>query len=396
MENEILTYYKELVNKAIIHLLFGHDVIGTIAVRCGVFVINSDRSSCAYTDGEGIYINAQYCCDQGVGLDELLFIIAHEVFHLLTLTVSRGDDKNRFVWNCATDYVINNTLHNDRFFNSRPKAIEFIEKCLYDSKYNNWSAERVYDDILLRMELKDGKIDWRVGGSPKVVMEDRDEIIEDNLELSIKIGDIAKGSSSKSQEMIRKFLGYLPQVTMDWKNVLNRYIKGFCTNKSTWKQPNKRFLAGAGVYLPSSHNTPKLKIAIGVDTSGSIDVRKLDEFIAHTFKILKSYQSFKVDLFCWSTVVHTDTAITLTEKNYKTFSAKDWIRSEGGTYLTSAFNYIKEMKDIPDVVLIFTDGEIWDDVEFKACPVLFAIHGKSQNPFNPPVGLTRTTTINLS
>ena len=47
--------------------------------------------------------------------DELQGVLAHEVMHIATLTFQREGNRNKMLWNMATDIVINNILLGENF-----------------------------------------------------------------------------------------------------------------------------------------------------------------------------------------------------------------------------------------------------------------------------------------
>jgi predicted metal-dependent peptidase len=124
----------------------------------------------------------------------------------------------------------------------------------------------------------------------------------------------------------------------------------------TWNKPSRAGIAN-GLILPSTSTTPKLHVAVAVDTSGSIGNPELELLMNHVFTILSQFKHFTVDLWCCSTHVHEDTFTTYTASN-KSKLSEFKIQSDGGTDMSKNLEFIdkKYAGNKPDVVMIFTDG----------------------------------------
>ena len=73
---------------------------------------------------------------------EVEFLFGHEVLHCVYDHFDRRGDRDPQLYNIAADYCVNADL-------KKHKVGEFITTvpCLYDTKYQDWSSEEVYDDL---------------------------------------------------------------------------------------------------------------------------------------------------------------------------------------------------------------------------------------------------------
>ena len=161
---------------------------------------------------------------------------------------------------------------------------------------------------------------------------------------------------------------------------------------TTWKTPSRRGISSK-VYLPSADNKEHLDIVIGIDTSGSISDETLANFYSHLQLIMKTFNSYTLELHCFSTQVHTDTIIKLNEMTAKHFNIRDYkVQSFGGTEIKSSFDYVASRKDECDIFLCFTDGfDSIDDLTYEKTPVLWCITGN--DTFVSPKGVKRARVI---
>lgn len=409
----------DLINDAIITMIVEFPTLSYLVSRIGVTVTNRPEiKACAFTNGTAIYINEcainkmnEMKTDTGnngktydvtINKHKLIFIIAHELMHMLNNTWSRGeaigiysDDisakgraKNE-LWNIATDYEINSLLRNneceDSYGRKSSKSVgDMPDWVCYDDKYKNMPAEKIYEQLLSEMkENSDGEMSLQSGGMSFTFDgnndgqgENQDDKQSNGLEygldkhmpyldestkeeVAVKIGDIlgnAKQQGTGMSAFDRALEIFFKPQPFNWRRALTRYMKSFIKDNYTWNKPSRAGIAN-NLILPSAHQTPKLHVAIAVDTSGSIGNPELELLLNHVFTILSQFKSFQVDLWCCSTHVHEETFTTYTASN-KSELKNFKMASDGGTDMSANFPFIekKYAKKMPDTVLIFSDG----------------------------------------
>lgn len=77
----------------------------------------------------------------GLTEDEWKFVLAHEYLHAALQHHNRLQGRNAYLWNIATDFVINGWLY-DMKIGKMPDVV------LYDEEYAGMSAEELYDELL--------------------------------------------------------------------------------------------------------------------------------------------------------------------------------------------------------------------------------------------------------
>ena len=427
------TDLEKLIEQAMIVMVVEFHTLAYMVSKIGIEVVeNPAVPAAAYTNGRGIYIN-KYAINKmnemktetgtngkvynvEIGKQELVFILAHELMHLLNNTYERGerigilaDDfspegkaKNE-LWNMATDYEINDLLYSnhDSGNKSRPIGNKPDWVC-WDSKYSGMPAEKIYEDLLQNSNMdSNGGMSFKIGdmkftfdgdsqgkgqsdgqGDSQNGDQQQDGQGKDGknkqgnglsfgldkhmpfvdeqtkAEVMAKVAEVMGGKSQGTgMSAFDRALevAFKPQ-PFNWRRALTRYIKSFMKDNYTWNKPSRAGIAN-GLILPSPHQTPKIHVAIAIDTSGSIGNKELTLLFNHLFTILSQFKAFTIDVWCCSTMVHENTFMTLTAAN-KSDINKFHVESTGGTDMSANFPFIKKKyaKQMPDVVMIFTDG----------------------------------------
>lgn len=112
----------------------------------------------------------------------------------------------------------------------------------------------------------------------------------------------AKGQGRGTSDFER-LLKESRESTQDWRTILRAFVAATALSDYRWSPPNRRFVA-AGLYLPSLHREGTGPLVIGVDTSGSISERELDQFAGEISAISDQAQPERIH------VVYCDEAVT--------------------------------------------------------------------------------------
>ena len=145
---------------------------------------------------------------------------------------------------------------------------------------------------------------------------------------------------------------FFSQGRINYMQLLRRYLGQCSGGEAHWLPPARRFV-WQGQYLPSRQN-PKLEIVVAVDTSGSIDKEDFQDFFGEIASIVQTFPNYQL------TLIQCDTAITDVQRfsREKPFDgcSKIEIKGGGGTSFVPVFEYLKEEKITPKVLLYYTDG----------------------------------------
>lgn len=421
---------QEILDKAIVTMILDFPIYANLVTRIGVKLIDEpNHRVLAWTDGRGIYVNEAMINefnekpivkgDSGkeynrkIGKEEMMFILCHEMMHLLNLTFDRGtnigiykglDAKTKHkwnLWNQATDYEINSHLHNNvttdnNGYKQHRSIGNMPDWVLYESEYKDMQAERIYEKLLENepdpQESEGGGFTFDSGNNndgldfaldEHVPMFDdatRNEVISKMAEV-FGSSDNGTGESALDRSIDNV---YQPQ-PFNWRRALTKYIRGWMKDNYTWNKPSRAGIAN-DLILPSSGKTPKMHIAVAVDTSGSIYNTELHTMMDHLFTILTQFKDFQIDVWCCGSKVYENTFRTFTAGNKRELMNFQF-ESDGGNDMRENFKFMKEhyKGDKPDVFLCMTDGYDACDGDTETtsiCPVIWMI--LDHDSFVPP------------
>ena len=138
----------DIISKATSKLVLQFPFYGKMLMAAGMKV--TDRVPTMATDGETIFINPKFVENElQSNVDWVMFVLAHEVEHMVLLHCIRRGSRDPMLWNMAADHIINNNLLKVGLRGPLDAQGRFLG--LADSKYSDmskWSSESVYNDLL--------------------------------------------------------------------------------------------------------------------------------------------------------------------------------------------------------------------------------------------------------
>jgi predicted metal-dependent peptidase len=139
------------------------------------------------------------------------------------------------------------------------------------------------------------------------------------------------------------------------------------------------------MYLPGYISESVGRILIGVDTSGSIGGRELQEFMSEVVGVAKQVQPEVLDLVYWDSCVAAHEKYGVDE--LEGLETKTKPKGGGGTSPSCVTSHMRANNLKPECAIILTDGCVGNDWGGEwPCPVLFVITGG--NRVIAPVGKT--------
>lgn len=305
----------------------------------------------AATDGNKIYYNPEFL--GGLTIEEQIFILAHEVCHIAFNHISRRKDKDKNLWNIATDAVINQLLKKD--------GLKMLDGLIDIPEAIDYDAETYYEK-LLQEQKENPDFDRKAGNDSHEMWENTDIKENGKTDTLEKVDDISeKDAFKKNRELKKKQLEDLKRslikdtVTSNEFNMSNvgsasslidwRYILKETINYDVdWSYKNATIENGVITANLEDKALPVTEILL--DTSGSINEDLLRTFLRECKNILKHS---KVLVGCFDTIFYGF-------KELKTEQDIDNMRFVGGggtnfDVAVGAFSRRSENK------IIFTDGE---------------------------------------
>lgn len=338
----------------------------------------------------GGYVDAQFspAWVDSLSIRECMGVIQHEIEHIIRGHSYRLGSRNFDLWNYATDMAINGKK-------SSPKIANLPQKGTFlpETWNNSMTSEEIYNRlqrtrIVVKMSDGSEKIMGDGGADEEIVIEG--EILGDH-----KMWGGATASADEARQYVKELCrqatqhagrqpGHLidairaledPYVSWRYelRNIIGRKVG---EKRSTWSRINRR---NPVFGTKGKSNRARVPILVGVDTSGSMDEKRL----GLAFGALESASA------------KTTTTLCQFDHGYQCharYHRGDWkkikIMGRGGTSFIKFFDAIEEKNLVSKLTIIITDGEApWP--EPKPYSVLWIIiPHRDKSTIVPPFGKT--------
>ena len=400
------------LTRARTQLLLNQPFFGTLCLR--LKLVPGGVPTMA-TDGRRIVYDSSFV--DSLKPAELEAVLAHEVLHCALGHHCRRGQRDPQLWNQAADLAINPILIGNGF--------TLPDGALVDPAFNNLSAEEIYarlgqrssdpnsapmqspqpsgsgSDANSRQQTQNGSSaspndSQPQHGNPEDGREEspstRPGGFGEILDATDEEGNpVSQAENSRQQQewsiaadqaiRFAKACGHQPadldralsesrQSKQDWRTILRDFIAARTPADYRWSPPNRRYI-GAGLYLPSVERTGLGPIVIGVDTSGSIGGKELEQFAGEIAAISDEAQPEAIH------VVYCDAAVQFAQE----FQSGEPIHLEprggGGTDFRPVFEWVEENRLTPVCLIYLTDLCCHSYPEAPEYPVLWVTDSRS-------------------
>lgn len=390
----------------------------TFCQFAGVFMVGkvevSDKEPTASTNGRDVIYGRNFV--QSLTDKQLAFLVVHEAMHKAYRHMSTWKNiakENRRLANMAMDFVINLQIVQA---DPQGEAVQMPTDeegnrigCLSE-EFANMDTKQVFD--ILKKKCKGGggsgkgkdsggnptgggqtdeesgspnsdldNHDWE--GARKLTEEEERELSEE-IDHALREGAILAGKM-KGETM--RGIDRLLHPKVDWKEAMRDFIKAHTKglDQSTWRRPHKKYLAN-DIVMPSTYGLKAERVAIGTDTSGSIDGDILGRFLGETKLICDDVEPETIDMLYWDSHVASHEVYSGSEISNLVNSTKP--EGGGGTEPDCVPEYLLKESIKPQCVIMLTDGYFFDHKPNKweqlGVPVLWCVVGNEK--FSSPVG----------
>lgn len=362
-EQKVERAHVSIMQSKLFRFYSGLTMIGKVEVR--------DDIPTAGTNGRDVFYGRDFV--GGLNNKQMLFVVLHELSHIAwrhTTTWKHLYDKDKILANCACDYVINLQL-----FDQDPDAreIEFPtdengnKLGLIDEKYRGMDAQQIFN--LLVQEYGTGQtlsVAIGEGQFDEHDFENADQMTEaEKQELATRVQQALHQGKQLAGKMggdVPRDLQGLVEPQISWQEALRDMVKQVCkgSGDSSWRRFSRRHL-GSDIYLPNNIDHKIGRIAVAVDTSGSIGGVILDTFLSEVKSIADEVKPEGIDLLYWDTQVAGHEFYTETEMEGLVQSTKPM--GGGGTDPNCIPKYMKDNMMNPEIVIVLTDGYFFGGTE---------------------------------
>lgn len=337
-------------------------------------VMFTDDIPTACTNGRDVMYNTDFI--KTLNDKELNFVVLHEALHKVYQHMHLWKKLfkiNPMAANMAADYVVNYAIHEadeQSIIAQRPNS------ALFDLQYKGMTTKQIFDKLMQDAKDNGGgqaghdTHDWE--GAESLSDEEVKETAK-QIDQALRQGEIIRG---KMQGNKNRAVNELLEPKVNWREQLRDFVNATCKNKdkTSWKRPHKRFI-GHDIYMPSMIGESIGKVVIGIDTSGSIGDRELNEFLTEVVAICDDVSPESIELLYWDT--HVAGHETYNQGDYKGIFQSTKPAGGGGTHVGCVNEYIKDKRIQPEAIIILTDGYVENDFGGNwDYPTLWAITSK--------------------
>lgn len=314
------------------------------ALVCNLKFAEDTSCDTAWTDGTTLGYNPEYIDTLQHG--ELVGLLVHEVMHCAAGHPWRRDGREAKKWNVAADYAINGVI--------KEAGISLPAGSLDPTGDQvGKSSEYIYDrlpDMPPDPNGGGGGVPGEVRDSPTPDADnpDDDTMSEGQWQEITRNAAVQAKSRGQLPASLDRFAKQAAVSRVDWKATLRKFVQENARADYSWTRPSSRYIS-QGIYLPGLKSEDMPAVAIGVDTSGSMDDISLAKAKAEVIAVMDETKPTRVD------VLYADARVA----SHDTFERDEEIvfkpAGGGGTDFRPVFEAIEAMEEKPACVIYITD-----------------------------------------
>ncbi|HEV3074625.1 MAG TPA: VWA-like domain-containing protein [Thermoanaerobaculia bacterium] len=385
----------DLEQRALASLILRHPFLANLALR--LERIDDPTTETAWTDGVTLGINPTWFGE--LSDDQRLGLVAHECFHVALGHHLRRGSREPDRWNRACDYAVNALLVED--------GLTLWPDALLDPAYGDASAEAIYNRLAASPKAPEpaaGPSGAQPGSGqpsaepapsprPETFGEIRDQPFPTPptpgereallAQHAILVAALAQQTRAigKDSAGARRAAALATQTSsVDWRALLVEFLSSRHAQDYSWRRPNFRYVS-LGIYYPVLESAAPGKIALVLDTSGSVPKEALEAVTGELEAYLLAFPATTLD------VVYADASVA----GRVSLTAADLpLQLEpvggGGTHFGPALAALADDDPPPACVVYLTDlaGRFPD--EPPPMPVIWLVFGQPLAVPTPPFG----------
>jgi len=386
-------------------LILDRPFLGALVLRMPMVAADPKWCRTIGTDARHFYYNPQYI--DSLSLEQTQFALAHEALHCALSHFARREHRVRERWDVACDLAINPILIKE--------GMTAVPGALYNVGYEGMMAEEIYpfikeneeqqphDEHLYGQDSR-GSQDSAAAGPQPDEAQDADDgggtgagqgaaagppepLSETEKEqLSIQWRQRLAGAAQQAMQAgklggsLRRLVDHLLQPQLPWRMLLARYMTAVSRDDYSYMRPSRR----EGDAIFPSLRSSQAEIVVALDTSGSIRLEEMREFVTEV-------DAIKGQIRARITLHACDAALSpkgpWVYEPWEEFTLPDDIRGGGGTRFTPVFDWLQGQDGAPDLLVYFTDAEGEFPKREPRFPVLWLVKGRAKVPWGQRIQL---------
>lgn len=345
-------------------------------------VVEKPEVGTAGVDGKGKMYYAPDFINK-LSTDELVFLWAHEVGHLIFEHVALKGKRNHILWNMAGDYAINLLLQRDN-------VGKFIQGGLTDNKYVDWTAAAIYEDLLKDAEAAAKKYqEAQDGGGAdnhdawgELTEEEQQKVSKEWQQAAVSAAHACKAAGQEVPEAFRGLIDELTNPKITWRDLIREKIKAHNREEISWSRVNRRRSIGDFNY-PGTQPGEKVNFMVAIDVSGSFTQEMVTDAMSEIWGATREFEEVTVEVIQWDTRVYAHQVFTQ-EDGDKLLQYE--IQGGGGTDFNCVHDWLNANQKKPTQLFVFTDLYFSYMPDPGICETTFiAIGNDAQGPYGDTI-----------
>ena len=393
-------------------LILDKPFLGALILRLPLVAANPKWCKTAVTNARKLYYNQDYI--DALDIEETQFVLAKQALHCALSHFARRQHRIKHRWELACAYAVNPLLVNDGL---KPPPGTLVEE-----SYAGMTAEEIYhyidefDNDDSEQEKKTNESDDDGTHDPlqhegdqnqTQQAQDPSETNPDNEtnemqglaeqpaelspqeqeELALQWQQRLAGAAQQAMQAgkmegsMARMVDFMLQPKLPWRMLLARYMTASARDDYSYSRPSSR--RGDPAIFPSLRSS-QINVAVGIDISGSVDDKEMNEFISEV-------DAIKGNMRARITILPCDAALTenapLVFEPWEDVVLPATLKGGGGTNFCPVFEWLDLQDQHPDLLVYFTDCQgVFPEV-VPSYPVIWLVKGKQPVPWGQRVQL---------
>jgi predicted metal-dependent peptidase len=222
--------------------------------------------------------------------------------------------------------------------------------------------------------------DGRTESAPPPLTADERQTLEVQWQQRLAGAAQQAMQAGKMGGSLARLVDHLLQPQLPWRMLLARYMTSMARDDFSYMRPSRR---EGDAILPSLKSS-QIEIVVAVDTSGSIRVGEMDEFLSEV-SALKGQMRARVTLLACDSQLAEDSPWVF--EPWEEFKCPADITGGGGTDFRPVFKWLAETGQQPELLVYFTDAQgRFPEIE-PNYPVIWLVKGRESVPWGQRIQL---------
>lgn len=386
-------------------LILDKPFLGALVLRLPMKAADPKWCPTTATDARAFYYNTDYI--DALSLEQTQFMLAHEALHCALSHFARREHRIKRRWDLACDLAINPLLVKD--------GLKPPPGALMMAQFDGMTAEEIYpstdefedDHEPLDEHLYDHEnVEGGSGGGSSEQMtgesaaggQAADESSRqgaprpqplsetERQQLEVQWQQRLAGAAQQAMRAgklgggLARLVDHLLQPKLPWRMLLARYMTAIARDDYNYTRPSRR----EGDAILPSLRSHQVDVVVALDTSGSINVEELGEFMSEVDAI-KGQVRARLTLHACDADLASDGPWEF--EPWEEFKLPRDFTGGGGTRFTPVFDWANRCDRSPDLLVYFTDAQGEFPPQEPAFPVLWLVKGKARVPWGQRIQL---------